>query len=109
MQLLCRSNIFSQHLCKTLCDALNGIQATFPVFDEIDKAPASTGRSAAELKLNATKLFVKAINPGSVQLQERKLRIQQTLDAVQVGFPIKIMLFKIHRIFQALLPSNSLQ
>ena len=69
---------------KVLCDELNGIRATIPVFDENVKAGDLTGNSPAAAQLKNKKLFVKAIDPTSVQLQERKSRIQRTSGIVQV-------------------------
>ena len=71
-------------MCKALCDELNGIRATIPVFDEIVKAGDAKGNTPAEVQLKNKKLFVKAIDPTSVQLQERKSRIQRTSGIVQV-------------------------
>lgn len=77
-------NVLLQDMCKALCDELNGIRATLPLFDEVVKAADPKGNSPAEAQLKNKKLFVKAIDPRSLQLQVRKSRIQLTSGIVQV-------------------------
>jgi hypothetical protein len=81
-------------MCKALCDELNGIRATIPVFDEIIKAGDPKGTSPAETQLKNKKLFAKAIDPRSVQLQERNSRIQRTSGIIQVCLRDAALAFK---------------
>ncbi len=81
----------SQEFCKGLCDEINGIRATFPVFEEIAKAEMPKGTSSAEQLIKLKKFFAKAIDPSQdkIQMQERKSRILKTSDIVQVRAPVR--------------------
>jgi hypothetical protein len=80
----------SQEFCKGLCDEINGIRATFPVFEEIAKAELPKGTTSAEQLLKLKKFFAKAIDPSQdkIQMQDRKSRILKTSDIVQVRAPV---------------------
>jgi hypothetical protein len=78
-------------MCKALCDELNGIRATFPIFDEIAQtaSEAPKGHASAEQQLKLKRFFVKAADLGAdkVHAKERKLRIENTCEMVQVCLP----------------------
>jgi hypothetical protein len=82
----------SQELCKGLCDEINGIRATFPLFEDIaTKVEMPKGTTFAEQLLKLKKFFSKAIDPirDNIQMQERSSRILKTSDNVQVRAPVR--------------------
>ncbi len=80
-----------QDISKALCDELNAIRATFPIFDEVahSSPEAPKGSASAEQLLKLKRFFIKAADLGAekIQAKERKMRIQNTCDMVQVCFP----------------------
>jgi hypothetical protein len=85
-------NALRQDVCKTLCDELNGIIATFPIFDELAR---NTSEGPDQL-LKAKKFFIKAAELHAEKIQaasERKLRIQKTSEMVQVRLPSNTQTF----------------
>ncbi len=78
-----------QDICKILCDEINGIRATFSVFDEIAQSATSEapkGSASSEQLLKLKRFFIKATDLGAdkSRAKERKLRIQNTYEMVQV-------------------------
>jgi hypothetical protein len=76
-------------VCKSLCDELNGIMATFPIFDEISQSAseAPKGPASAEQLLKQKRFFIKAVELGTEKYQaakEREMRIRRTAETVQV-------------------------
>jgi hypothetical protein len=81
-------NALRQDVRKSLCDELNGIMATFPIFDEISQSASEPSKgSASTEQLKQKRFFIKAVELGTEKHQaanERKLRIQRTAEMVQV-------------------------
>jgi len=76
-------------MCKTLCDELNSIGATFAVFDQIGEKEDPSGKTPADQLLRTQKNFIKAIHSSlhAEQGPGRTSRVRTTAQTVQALLP----------------------